>query len=403
MLAGKRITVGITGGIAAYKTAELVSSLVKTGANVRVAMTSAAQKFITPLTLEILSGNPVHTDLFPKGYDDGVLHIDLAQNTDLLIIVPATANIIGKAANGIADDLVSTLLMAATCSVLFCPAMNVAMYNNPVLQLNIAKLKQFGYHFVEPSIGPLACGTTGKGRLAELTEILYNIEQMLTPQDLAGLRVLVTAGPTREPLDPVRYLTNRSSGKMGYALAKGAALRGARVTLVSGPTHLNVPATIDLIRVETAVEMRDAVLQHSNNSDLIIKAAAVADYGPMEISDHKIKKQADNMSIPLQKNPDILSELGTLKNDRQVLIGFAAETHDLERYAQGKLAKKNLDLLIANDVTLPGAGFDCNTNIVRIFWTDGTIEALPIMAKDQVAQEILDRAIKVLRIRRGEN
>ncbi|MEG6522150.1 bifunctional phosphopantothenoylcysteine decarboxylase/phosphopantothenate--cysteine ligase CoaBC [Desulfotomaculum sp. 1211_IL3151] len=403
MLTGKKITVGITGGIAAYKTADLVSSLVKAGANVRVAMTSAAQKFITPLTLETLSGNPVHTDLFPNGFAGGVLHIDLAQNTDLLIIVPATANIIGKAANGIADDLVSTLLMAATCPVLFCPAMNVAMYNNPILQLNIGKLKEYGCHFVEPSIGPLACGTTGKGRLAELAEIVYNIEQMLTPQDLAGLRVLVTAGPTREPLDPVRYLTNRSSGKMGYALAKGAALRGAQVTLVSGPTNLNAPNAIDKIRVETAVEMRDAVLKHSDHSDLIIKAAAVADYGPMEISDHKIKKQADNMSIPLQKNPDILGELGTRKKDQQVLVGFAAETHNLERYAQSKLEKKNLDLLIANDVTLPGAGFDCNTNIVRIFWADGTIEPLSKMAKEQVAQEILDRAIKVLRARRGEN
>ncbi|GAB6181075.1 bifunctional phosphopantothenoylcysteine decarboxylase/phosphopantothenate--cysteine ligase CoaBC [Desulfotomaculum defluvii] len=403
MLEGKRITLGITGGIAAYKTAELVSSLVKAGADVQVAMTTSAQKFITPLTFEVLTGNPVHTDLFQNDFSGGVLHIDLAQKTDLLLIVPATANIIGKAANGIADDLVSTLIMAATCPIMFCPAMNVAMYNNPICQINISKLKDCGYHFVEPASGRLACGVTGKGRLAELTTILQSIDQILTPQDLAGLKVLVTAGPTREPLDPVRYLTNRSSGKMGYAIANAAALRGAKVILVSGPTHITPPDLVDIVQVETAIEMHDAVLKHSDSSDLIIKAAAVADYRPVEISDHKIKKQADSMTVPLQKNPDILGNLGTRKQEKQVLVGFAAETHDLELYAKSKLINKNLDLLIANDVTLPGAGFDSNTNIVRIFWTDGTIEALPKMEKGQVAEEILDRAAKILRTRRGES
>ncbi|SHE35625.1 phosphopantothenoylcysteine decarboxylase / phosphopantothenate--cysteine ligase [Desulforamulus putei DSM 12395] len=401
MPAGKSVTVGITGGIAVYKAAELVSSLVKAGADVHVAMTSSAREFMTPLTFEVLTGNPVHTQLFQTGSEGGVLHIDLAQKADVLVIVPATANIIGKAASGIADDLVSTLIMAASCPVLFCPAMNAVMFHNPVVQQNITKLKELGYHFVEPGEGRLACGTTGKGRLADQAIIFHSIEKLLTPQDLAGLDVLVTAGPTREPLDPVRYLSNRSSGKMGYALARVAALRGARVTLVTGPTSLIPPPGVEAIRVETAREMYDAVLQHFEQADLVIKAAAVADYRPQDVSSQKIKKQGQDMQLQLTRNPDVLAELGRRKKDHQLLVGFAAETNDLEQNALAKLTRKNLDLLVANDVTIPGAGFDYDTNVVRIFGRDGEVESLPLMDKNRVAQKILDRVAKLLTTRRG--
>lgn len=399
MPAGKKITVGITGGIAVYKAAELVSSLVKAGADVHVAMTSAAREFMTPLTFEVLTGNPVHDELFQAGSEGGVLHIDLAQQAHALVIVPATANIIGKAAGGIADDLVSTLILAASCPVLFCPAMNVVMYQNPIVRQNIRKLKEYGYHFVEPGEGRLACGTTGKGRLADQATLLHSIEKLVTPQDLAGFDVLVTAGPTREPLDPVRYLSNRSSGKMGYALARAAFLRGARVRLVTGPAHLMLPPGVEVQQVETAGEMYEAVLQHFDSVDLVIKAAAVADYRPGEASPQKIKKQGQAMQIELTRNPDILAELGRRKKAHQLLVGFAAETNDLEQNALAKLTGKNLDLLVANDVTLSGAGFDHDTNVVRIFGRDGVVEALPLMDKNRVAQKILDRAAKLLQSR----
>jgi len=395
--AGKRITVGVTGGIAAYKAAELVSTLVKAGADVHVAMTSSAQQFITPLTFQVLTGNPVHSQLFTSGDEGGVLHIELAQRTDLLVIVPATANIIGKAANGIGDDLVSTLILAASCPVLFCPAMNVVMYQNPVVQRNIGLLREHGYAFVEPGEGRLACGTSGKGRLAELAMIVHRIHQLLTPQDLAGLTVLVTAGPTREPLDPVRYLTNRSSGKMGYALARAAVQRGAEVILVSGPTSLTPPPGVEFIPVETACQMFDAVAENFARAHLVIKAAAVADYRPVAVSDEKIKKQGQGMNIEMTQNPDILAEIGRRKKDKQILVGFAAETSELEKHARDKLVRKNLDLLVANDVTLPGAGFDCDTNVVRIFSSGGEVESVPLMDKQRVAHVILDRAAKLIK------
>ncbi|GAB6157370.1 bifunctional phosphopantothenoylcysteine decarboxylase/phosphopantothenate--cysteine ligase CoaBC [Desulfotomaculum varum] len=403
MPAGKSVTVGITGGIAVYKAAELVSSLVKAGADVHVAMTAAAQEFMTPLTFEVLTGNPVHTRLFQTGAEGGVLHIDLAQKADLLIIVPATGNIIGKAAGGIADDLVSTLIMAASCPVLFCPAMNTVMYHSPAVQQNINKLKELGYHFVEPGQGRLACGTTGKGRLADLADILHHVEKLLTPQDLAGLDVLVTAGPTREPLDPVRYLTNRSSGKMGYAIARAAALRGAKVTLVSGPTGLTAPPDVTTIAVETARQMYEVVLQHFEQADVVIKAAAVADYRPQDVAGRKIKKQGQELQLQLVRNPDILAELGRRKKDCQLLVGFAAETNDLEQHALAKLKGKNLDLLVANDVTVPGAGFDYNTNQVKIFARDGEVVSLPLMNKSRVAQQILDWVVRLLTGRREAN
>ncbi|MEG6511378.1 bifunctional phosphopantothenoylcysteine decarboxylase/phosphopantothenate--cysteine ligase CoaBC [Desulforamulus ruminis] len=401
MLAGKTITLGITGGIAAYKAAELASSLVKSGADVHVAMTSSACEFITPLTFETLTGNPVHKGLFQAGPEGGVLHIDLAQRADLLVIAPATANIIGKTANGIADDLVSTLAVAASCPVLFCPAMNVVMYENPLVQRNIATLMENGYHFVEPAEGRLACGAVGKGRLAELDVILHSITKQLTPQDLAGLMVLVTAGPTREPLDPVRYLTNRSSGKMGYALARAAAQRGARVVLVSGPTGLTPPPEVQLVPVETAQEMYEQVLQYGSGAAVVIKAAAVADYRPLQLSDQKIKKKDTQLTVQLTQNPDILAELGRRKAQGQILVGFAAETCNLQKNALDKLHRKNLDLLVANDVTLPGAGFDGDTNQVRIFGSQGQEESLPLMNKHKVAHGILDRVSRLYHSRVG--
>lgn len=399
MLAGKRITVGVTGGIAAYKAAELVSFLVKAGSDVHVVMTSSACEFVTPLTFEVLTGNQVHTELFSTGSEGGVLHIDLAQKSDLLLVVPATANILGKAANGIADDMVSTIIMAASCPILFCPAMNVVMYNNPVVQRNIEQLKGFGYHFVEPGEGRLACGTSGKGRLADIDSIVHSIKKSLTPQDMAGLEVLITAGPTREPLDPVRYLTNRSSGKMGYALARSTAQRGGKVTLVSGPTSLTPPSGVEFIPVETARQMFDAVMKHYQQSQVIIKSAAVADYRPINVSDHKIKKDGQGMTIEMAQNPDILAELGRRKGSDQLLVGFAAETNDLEQYALSKLRRKNADLLVANDVSQPGVGFDYDTNRVRIFGANGEVEELPLMDKNLVAHRILDRVVKLLKCR----
>lgn len=390
MLAGKTITVGVTGGIAAYKVAELVSSLVKAGADIHVAMTPSACEFITPLTFEVLTGNPVHRELFRTDSEGGVLHIDLAQRADLLVIAPATANIIGKAASGLADDLVSTLVLAASCPVLFCPAMNVVMYDNPMVQRNMISLKGYGCHFVDPGEGRLACGTVGKGRLAEREIIIHSITKLLTPQDLAGLTVLVTAGPSREPLDPVRYLSNRSSGKMGYALARAAVQRGAGVILVSGPTALAPPPGVEFISVETAGQMYDAVLNNFPRADVVIKAAAVADYRPVDTSNKKIKKQGRELSLELTENPDILAELGRRKEGKKLLIGFAAETNDVRKYALDKLHRKNLDLLVANDVTIPGAGFDCNTNLVRLFDTRGEEETLPLMDKNKVAHRILD-------------
>lgn len=397
MLAGKRITLGVTGGIAAYKAAELVSTLVKVGAEVQVVMTSSACAFVNPLTFETLSGNPVHTQMFQAGPDGGVLHINLAQETDLLVIAPATANIIGKGATGIADDLVSTLIMAATCPVLFCPAMNTAMYANPIVQRNISCLKDLGYSFVGPGSGRLACGSTGQGRLAELDDIIQSIKGSLTPQDLAGLTVLVTAGPTREPLDPVRYLTNRSSGKMGYALAEAAVQRGAEVILVSGPTSLKPPPVSELIKVETALQMYQAVLEQFPRVKVLIKSAAVADYRPDSVSEQKIKKAAGELVVSMTSNPDILAEVGRQKLEGQMLVGFAAETNDLEENALGKLKRKNLDLLIANDVTQPGAGFDHDTNAVRIFSTAGEIKAIPVMSKHTIAHKILDSVVELLK------
>lgn len=395
MLAGKTITLGVTGGIAAYKVAQLASNLKAAGSEVHVVMTRSAQEFVRPLTFQVLTGNRVYTDLFDRASGWNVQHVELAVQSDLIVVAPATANIIAKAAVGLADDLLSTVITAAACPVLFCPAMNKNMYINPVVQRNLAVLRELGYHFVEPGRGMLACGVEGIGRLADLEVIQEQIEFLLaSEQDMSGMSVLVTAGPTVEPIDPVRYLTNRSSGKMGYAVAGAALRRGARVILVSGPTALKPPHGVEFIGVETAVEMFDAVLAQYPHVDVVVKSAAVADYRPKEAAQHKIKKNQEQMTIELDKNPDILAELGRRKT-RQILVGFAAETRELEKNALRKLEIKNLDLLVANDVTKPGAEFGSDTNIVKLVYPGKSIVPLPKMDKKTLADRILDEVLNL--------
>lgn len=395
MLAGKTITLGVTGGIAAFKAAQLASNLKSAGAQVHVVMTRSAQELVRPLTFQVLTGNRVYTDLFDRNSGWNVQHIELASQSDLIVVAPATANIIAKAAVGLADDLLSTVITAAACPVLFCPAMNKNMYENPVVQRNLALLRELGYHFVEPGRGRLACGVEGIGRLAELDVIQEQIEDLLASEkDLSDMSVLVTAGPTVEPIDPVRYLTNRSSGKMGYAVAEAAQRRGARVTLVSGPTALKPPRGVEFIEVETAVEMFDAVLAKYPHVDVVVKSAAVADYRPKAAAQHKIKKNQDQMTIELEKNPDILAELGRRKT-HQFLVGFAAETRELEKNALRKLELKNLDLLVANDVTSPGAGFGSDTNIVKLVYPGQVVVPLPKMDKITLADRILDEVLNL--------
>jgi len=397
MLKDKTVVVGICGGIAAYKAADLVSRLKKLRANVHVIMTKSACEFITPLTLQSLSQNYVVSDMFQEPRTWEIEHISLAQKADLFVIVPATANIIGKVAAGIADDMLSTTIMATKSPVIFAPAMNCNMYENPIVQENIKKLEQLGYLFVEPSYGRLACGDIGKGRLAEINDIVEKILQTIAfPKDMKGLRVLVTAGPTREVLDPVRFITNYSSGKMGYAIAKAAKYRGADVTLISGPTSLESINGIHTIFVESALDMYYAVMEHYKEASVIIKSAAVGDYRPAEVSAHKMKKD-ETTDIKLIKNPDILAELGSKIHHHQVLIGFSMETQDLEKYAKEKLVKKNLDFIVANDLSQEGAGFAGDTNIVKIIGRDGSIEDVPKMSKEQLAHIILDKALQVYR------
>ncbi len=392
-LAGKYITVGVTGGIAVFKVAQLVSNLKARGADLHVIMTRSAQEFVRPLTFQVLSGRPVYTGLFEHSSHYNVLHVDVATQSDLVVVVPATANVLGKVAGGIADDLLTTVIMAAACPVLFCPAMNVNMYNNPVVRRNIDDLRGLGYHFVEPGVGRLACGAQGRGRLADLEVILENITRLATPAgNLRGLTVMVTAGPTIEPIDPVRYLTNRSTGKMGYAVAEAAAGKGAKVILISGPSVLTPPRGVDIVRVETALQMFNVVMERFPETDIVVKTAAVADYRPKDVARQKIKKKGDTLSLEFTRNPDILAELGRNKT-RQILVGFAAETEDLERNARQKVVRKNMDFLVANDVTQSGAGFGADTNIVKFVFPDGTIKPLPLMDKLTLAHRILDNAL----------
>lgn len=396
MLKGKRFVIGVTGGIAAYRALDLVSNLVKAGAEVHVIMTAGAQQFVRPLAFESISHNRVHIDTFetPPGWR--YPHLELARQADMAVIVPATANIIAKVACGIADDLLTTTVLAMGCPVLVCPAMNMHMYLNQVVQDNLSRLQRLGFTVVDPAVGPQACGDVGPGRLPDVAVILEKIKEILEPQkELARRTVLVTAGGTRESIDPVRYVCNRSSGKMGYALAQAAARRGAEVYLVSAPTSLAVPDGVQVIKVKTAEQMCRAVLELYPRMDVVIKAAAVADYRPRMQADQKIKKNDSYLVLEMEKTTDILAELGRQKT-HQLLVGFAAETEDLINNAREKIVNKNLDLLIANDVTQPGSGFGTDTNQVQILYPDGTVEPQPMMAKSALSEVIWDKVQQLM-------
>lgn len=394
MLTGKCVVVGVTGGIAAYKACEVVSRLKKLNADVRVIMTRNATEFVQPLTFQSLSHNPVSVDTFANIQTWEIEHIALAQRADLFIIAPATANIIGKLACGIADDMLSTTVMATRAPVLIAPAMNTAMLENPATQQNIRTLESRGMRMIAPGVGMLACGTSGAGRMSEPEQIVAAAVEALRPrEDFAGLAVVVTAGPTAEPLDPVRFITNRSSGKMGYALAEAARARGADVTLISGPTALDAPAGVNVVRIRTTQELYDAVMAHAS-ADVVIQAAAPADYRAREVSPTKIKRTGETLTVELVPNPDIAAALGERKRAGQTLVGFAAETNDVVANAQGKLRRKSLDLIVANDVTRAGAGFDVDTNIITLIDAESTRE-LPLMTKREAADRILDRVLEL--------
>jgi len=394
-LNGKRILLGVTGSIAAYKAVELLRLLAKAGAEVQVVMTEAAAKFVAPLTFETLSRQEVLLDMWSLAYSHRIGHIEATQRADLFVVAPATARTIARLALGLADDFLSCIYLASRCPVVVAPAMDCDMLEHQAVQENLGRLRDRGVHIVEPDTGPLASGMVGRGRLADVAAILDRIELILSPrQDFAGQVVLVTAGPTREPLDPVRFLSNRSSGKMGYAIAEAAAARGARVILVSGPTALAAPPGVDCIHVETADEMYRAVLAKLEPAGVVIKAAAVADYRPKRRADRKIKKDQAVPEIALEPTPDILAELGKRKGTR-ILVGFAAETDDLLDNARMKLQRKNLDLVVANNVREAGAGFDVDTNVVTMLDGAGRAETLPLLSKREVADRILDR-VKVL-------
>ena len=392
MLKGKNIVLGVTGGVAVYKALDIVSRLKKLDANVDVIMTKSAMEFVKPQAFQALSRNLVVTDLFetPRYWD--IEHISLAQKADIFLVAPATANIIGKVANGISDDMLSTTIMASTAKIVFAPAMNTKMYENPIVQANISKLKSLGYEFINPGSGRLACGDVGAGKLADPQEIVQYLIDLETgvEQDLVGKNILITAGPTVERIDPIRFITNRSTGKMGYAIAEAAVKRGANVTLVTGPTNITPPAKANVVPICSAVDMYEAVKSHMDTQHIIIKSAAVADYRPETVNDQKIKKKDGDMSIKLVRNPDILLELGKMKGDK-VLVGFAAETNNVEEYAKCKVERKNLDFIVANDVTAKDAGFGTDTNIVKLIDKYGDIQEISSTKLD-IANRILDKA-----------
>lgn len=399
MLKDKTVVIGVSGGIAVYKTLDVVSRLRKLGVNVNVIMTKSATEFVTPLSFQSLSQNYVVCDMFedPKTWD--VEHISLAKRADVFLIAPATANVIGKIANGIADDMLTTTVMATKAKVLIAPAMNTNMYENPILQRNINTLKELGYNFVEPESGRLACGDTGKGKLASPETIVDEVVKLLSKgQDLKGKSIIVTAGPTVESIDPMRYITNRSTGKMGYSIAKEAIERGADVTLITGPTNLTPPQNLKkLVKIESAKDMYEAVLENLDENDVVIKSAAVADYKPKNYSNKKIKKSDDDLAIELDRNKDIAQEIGKIKNNK-ILVGFAAETNDLIENASLKIKKKNIDFIVANDLTKEGAGFGVDTNIVKIIDKEGNITEYPKMKKEEVANIILDKIKELLSV-----
>jgi len=391
----KNIVLGVCGGIAAYKSVELLRILKNHGANVRVIMTQSAMEFVGQLTFEALSGQPVCTSIFEKNDYVSIRHIDWAREADAVVIAPATANITGKLANGIADDMLSTFMLAVKSPVIFCPSMNANMYESKAVQRNLETLRADGYFIMEPGTGKLACGTAGPGRLPEPADIFDRILSSLMPKDLKGKRVLVTAGPTRELIDPVRFISNPSSGKMGYSIARAAEYRGGTVVLITGPVNLPAPLNVNMIYVRTAEEMASAVFKHMKHSDIIIKAAAVSDYRPVTSSKQKIKKGKNEMVLALQKNQDILKELGRKKGNR-ILAGFAAETENLGKNARKKLAEKNLDIIAGNIIGRPSSGFGADTNKVTLFYKDGSKEPLPKMEKDVLAHILLDRIVTLL-------
>ncbi len=393
MLKGKHIVLGVTGGIACYKACELASLLVKQHADVQVIMTENATKFVTPITFEQLTGNKALTDTFDRNFVHSVEHISVADKADMVIIAPATANIIAKLAHGIADDMLTTTVLACRCPKAIAPSMNTAMLENPVTQDNIETLRHYGWEIIEPDSGRLACGAVGKGKLPTPERLLECVlHTSAHEKDMTGMKVLVTAGPTREALDPVRYLTNHSTGKMGYAIAKAASRRGADVTLVSGKTDLAKPAYVNVVDITSAQDMYDAVMAEAGNSDVIIKAAAVADYRPATVSDNKIKKTDGDMSIPLERTTDILKTLGENKKEGQFLCGFSMETENMIENSKAKLSRKNLDMIAANNVKVEGAGFGVDTNVLTLITADSEKE-LPIMSKDEAADALLDEIL----------
>lgn len=397
-LQGKSIILGVSGGIAAYKSAELVRQFVKAGASVQVVMTANAQQFITPLTLQVISGQPVCTNLFDLEFESQIGHIQVARAAHLVIVAPATANVIAKMAAGIADDYLTTVLVATTAPVLVCPAMNSKMYEHPVTQRNLETLRQLGCHLLEPATGELACKEEGTGRLAELSDILEKARHILASPTLKDKRVLVSAGPTWERFDPVRFISNPSSGKMGYAMATAASRRSAEVHLVSGPVSIKPSLGVQLHQVTSAMEMQEAIMKLAPQMDVIVMAAAVGDYRPLQAAPQKLKKNARELHITLVDNPDILAQLGRLRHELnvQVLVGFAAETENLMANATEKLQKKNLDLIVANNLMQSGSGFGCDTNVVKILNRSGAVYELPCLSKEQVADHIWDRIEKII-------
>ena len=395
MLKGKTILLGVTGGIAAYKAAALASALVKQHAAVEVVMTENAAKFVTPLTFEQLTGRRVMVDTFDRNFSHQVEHISLATRTDLVMIAPATANVCAKLAHGLADDMLTTSVLACRCPKLIAPAMNTNMYENPVTQDNLEILRRYGWDVIEPASGRLACGAVGKGKMPEPEELVQHILKYLAlPHDLSGKRVLVTAGPTQEALDPVRYLTNHSTGKMGYAIARMAMLRGADVTLISGPTSIAPPPFVQVVPVISAQDMFQAVAKYAPSCDFIFKAAAVADYTPESYQDDKIKKKDSDLSIPLKRTQDILKYLGENRVPGQVICGFSMETQNMLENSSAKLEKKNVDMICANNLKVAGAGFGVDTNIITVITRNAVIE-LPLLSKEMAANAILDEAVRL--------
>lgn len=394
MLRGKTVVLGVTGSIAAYKMANVASMLVKRGCEVHVVMTKNATHFINPIAFESLTNTKCLVETFDRNFQFHVAHVSLTDKADVMLIAPASANVIGKIAGGIADDMLTTTVMACQKPVIIAPAMNTKMYENPILQDNLDKLRRFGYEIIEPASGHLACGTSGAGKMPSEEVLVSHIERCISKEkDLKGKKVLVTAGPTVESIDPVRYISNHSSGRMGYAIAKAAMLRGAEVTLVSGPTSLEPPMFVDTVNIRSAADMYEAVMERRDEQDIIIKAAAVADYTPAEVSDEKVKKKDDEMRIPLTRTKDILKALGENRKDGQFLCGFSMETQNMLENSRAKLKKKNIDMIVANNLKEEGAGFKTDTNVVTLI-TEKEELPLPLMSKDEVADHLLDFILK---------